>query len=76
MHRYDGRTSRTVAAALGVWGGAAITVGASGLYSGIPAPIVGATNAALVTLMLLSVLLIPPLRVWGRHLPLRWLVVK
>jgi hypothetical protein len=68
-------TTRIVAIILGLWFVVALAVGASGLYYAVPTPVVGATNALLVTLTLLAVFLIPRLRAWVSKVPLQWLVL-
>lgn len=67
-HRVDimNRTGRAVAAVLAVWFVIALAAGASGLYYGLPTPVIGATNGLLVMLTLLAVYIVRPLRVWVR----------
>lgn len=72
--RVDG-TGRAVATVLGSWFLVAVAVGASGLYYGVPTPVVGATNGVLVTATLLAILFVRPLRAWVREVPLRWFVL-
>lgn len=69
------QTTRAVAVALGLWFAVALVVSVSGLFYRVPAPVVGITNAALVSLTLLAVYLVPSLRAWVRGLPLRGLVL-
>ena len=69
------RTARAVAVALGFWFAVAVAVSASGLFYRVPAPVVGITNVTLVSLTLLAVFFVRPLRAWVRSLPLRWLVL-
>lgn len=69
------RTGRIVAATLGLWFVVALAVGASGLYYGTRTPVIGATNALLVSLTLLAVFFVRPLRNWVSEIPLRWLVL-
>lgn len=69
------RTARPVLLALGLWLAAAFALSASGVFCGVPAPVIGATNLTLVTLTLLAVTVIRPLRAWVASLPLRWLVL-
>lgn len=66
---------RVVATVLGVWFVGALAVGASGLFYGVPTPVIGATNGLLVSLTLLAVFIIRPLRAWVREVPLQWLVL-
>lgn len=75
-HHVDtaGRTGRTVAAVLSLWLVVAIALGVTGLFHGVPTPVIGATNALLVTLSLLAIYFIRPLRSWVAAVPLRWLV--
>lgn len=69
------RTGRIVATALGLWLATAIAIGASGVYYGVPTPVVGATNGLLVTLTLFTVYVVGPVRAWVMELDLRWLVL-
>lgn len=64
-----------VATVLGSWFVVAVAVGASGIYHGVPAPVVGAINGVLVTLTLLAIFLVRPLRAGVRNVPLRWLIL-
>lgn len=77
MHDFDtmNRTGRIVAIVLGLWLTVALIVGASGLYYGVPTPLIGATNGLLVATSLLAIYFVRPLRVWVRALPLRWLIL-
>ena len=77
MHDIDtmNRTGRTVAIVLGLWLAVALAVGASGLYYGVPTPLIGAINGLLVLASLLAIYFVRSLRDWVRALPLRWLVL-
>lgn len=77
MHDIDimNRTGRAVAIVLGLWLAVALAVGASGLYYGVPTPLIGAINGLLVAASLLAIHFVRPLRDWVRALPLRWLVL-
>lgn len=63
--------ARWVGAALLVWLALAVAVGLSGVYRGVPAPVVGATNLGLVTLCGLALGFSKPVRAWALRVPLR-----
>lgn len=69
------RTGRIVAAALGLWLLVAIVVGASGVYYGVPTPVIGATNGLLVALTLVTIYFVGSIRAWVMEVDLRWLVL-
>lgn len=64
------RTGTAVIVLLGLWLAVAIGVGLSGVYYRVPAPVVGATNATLITLTLLTVFVVKPLQTWAMTVPL------
>ena len=69
------QTARVLAVVLGIWFLAALAVSVSGVLYRVPAPVVGAVNAALVSLSLLAAFFVRPLRAWVQSLPLRGLVL-
>ncbi len=72
------RPARPHALVLGlllVWFTVAVVVGLSGLFYRAPAFVVGGTNATLVTLSLLALFFVGPLRAWAMAVPLRVLVL-
>ena len=66
---------RVVTVGLLVWLAVAVTLGLSGVFYRAPAPVIGATNATLVTLALLAAFFVSPVRSWARTVPLRVLVL-
>ncbi len=66
---------RNVAIVLLLWFLGAVAVGLSGIYYGVPAPVVGLTNGALTLVTLLLLLRIASLREWVDNLPIRTLVL-
>lgn len=66
---------RSLLALLTIWLAAANTVGASGTFYGMPAPVIGGTNALLTTLTLLALYFNRPLRLWALTVSLRVLVL-
>lgn len=58
-----------------MWFIGACVIGLSGLYYGLPAPAVGATNATLVTLSLLAIFFVPVIRMWALSVSLRLLIL-
>ena len=74
-HPHRRRWPRTVTGGLLVWLAAAVALGLSGLFYRAPAPVIGATNATLVTLALLAAFFIGPVRAWARTVPLRVLIL-
>lgn len=71
----DPAWTRRVLLALLAWLLVASGVGLIGLYEGAPAPVIGATNVALVSLVLLAVVRIRGLRAWAEAISLRPLVL-
>lgn len=69
------RVERTVGVVLGVWLLVACMIGAAGLFYGMPASVVGATNGVLITLVVLAIYGIRSLRAWTLHVSLRWLIL-
>ncbi len=69
------RVTGFVTTAIGLWLAVAVGIGLSGAYYHASAPVVGATNGVLVTVTLLALFLIRPLRVWAQRVSLRWLVL-
>lgn len=68
-------SGRAVFTVLGLWLAAAAIVGASGLFYGVPPAVVAGTNVTLVTLSLLALYFVQPLREWVRTVPVRVLVL-
>lgn len=78
MQQQNGATKpveRTVIGVLIGWFLIALVISASGIFYGVPAPVVGFTNLLLVAITLLSIFLVRPFRSWVENVPLRWLVL-
>lgn len=60
---------------LGLWFSIALIISASGLFYGVPAPVLGATNGLLISLTLLTIYFVTPVRTWVMNLDLRWLIL-
>lgn len=60
---------------LGIWFSIALAMSASGFFYGIAAPVMGAANAALITITLLTIYFVEPIRNRVMNLDLRWLIL-
>ena len=56
---------------VGLWFAIALVISASGLLYGVPAPVLGATNAMIIASSLLAIYFIEPIRNWVMNLDLR-----
>ncbi|NGP75846.1 hypothetical protein G3570_04325 [Balneolaceae bacterium YR4-1] len=60
---------------LGIWFTIALVISASGLLYEVPAPVMGAINGLLITVSLLTIYFVQPIRSWVMNLDLRWLIL-
>lgn len=60
---------------LGIWFSIALAISASGFFYGVAAPVLGAINGLLITLTLITIYFVQPIRSWVMNLDLRRLIL-